>query len=194
MNDKTKLIGVFTIVFIIAFGLVVVAMYMGMANGEVNVDNMWSQVRTQLQRRADLIPNIVEATKDYMAYEQNLLTNITMARSAWTSAVESGNVEDQFVAGNALGEATNQILLVATVENYPQLNSQGIVLTMIDELAGTENRIAYRRELYNNAVANYNRNVKYAPGSWFAGMWGFVEKPFYLGAEGIDTVPKVDLT
>ena len=178
MNKYLKFGIIGILVFLAVSVMIFVGMYNGLVSAGVTVDNNWSQVRIQLQRRYDLIPNIVEATKDYMAFEASLLTNITLARSAWANSLSNGNVETQMQAGDQLGEATRQIFLLATVENYPQLGSQEVVLTMLDELAGTENRIAYRRELYNTAVANYNRGVQSIPTNIIAGMTGFTIKPY----------------
>jgi LemA protein len=170
--------------------LVVVGLNNSLISASVKIDNAWSEIRVQYQRRYDLIPNVVEVTRDYMQFEQELLTNITRARTAWVDSLSS-TIEDQMVAGNELNSVLGQWLV--TVENYPELKSSEVVLTLIDELEGTENRIAVARGRYNDDVASYNTMVRTFPTSVVANMFGHTVRPYYYGDEGIEQVPTADL-
>ena len=178
------------IVVVIVTGLIIVGLNNSLIVANVKVDNEWSQVRIQYQRRYDLIPNVVEVTKDYMEFEQELLLNITHARTAWAESLSS-TIEEQMAAGNDLNAVMGQFLV--TVENYPELKSIEAVLTLVDELEGTENRIAVARGRYNDAVASYNTMVQVFPTSVIANMFGHQIRPYYYGDEGIEDVPGVDL-
>jgi LemA protein len=147
----------------------------------------WAQVDVVLQRRADLIPNLVETVKGYAAQEQTVFDNIAKARSALLSAQspqDKINIYPQFQS--ALGR------LLALTENYPQLKSNENFLRLQDELAGTENRIAVERKRYNDAIETYNVYIAKFPNSIYAGWAGFHRNDAYFQAsEGSREVPKV---
>jgi len=152
------------------------------------VKTAWSQVDIVLQRRADLIPNLVETVKGYAKQEQTVFGDIAKARSQLLSA---GTPEQKISANAQLDGALGRLLLI--VENYPQLKSNENFLRLQDELAGTENRIAVERQRYNDTLKDYNVYVQQFPNSVFAGSLGFKPNTAYFAAtEGSREVPKVN--
>ena len=150
----------------------------------------WAQVDVVLQRRADLIPNLVETVKGYAQQEQTVFGDIAKARSALLSA---GTPQDKIAANQQLDGALGRLLLV--VENYPQLKSNENFLRLQDELAGTENRIAVERKRYNDTLQDYNTYVQQFPNNIFAGWAGFKPNPAYFAAtEESRQVPKVNFS
>src|SRR6266542_4607870 len=185
-------VGLLVVILIIA--LIFGGMYVGSRNEMVRknetVKNAWSQVDVVLQRRADLIPNLVETVKGIAAQEQQVFGDIAAARSRLLSA---GTPQDKIAANNQLDGAIGRLL--AVVENYPQLKSNENFLRLQDELAGTENRIAVERKRYNDTLQDYNTYVQQFPGSIFAGRAGFKPNAAYFAAsEGSRTVPKVNFS
>ena len=167
-------------------------MYVGRRNQMVvksqAVEAQWHQVDVDLQRRADLIPNLVETVKGYAAQEQTVFGDIAKARSALLSA----QTPSERIAANTQLEGSLRRLL-AIVENYPQLKSNENFLRLQDELAGTENRIAVERRRYNLAVQDYNTYIGLFPNNVFAGWTGFKPNNAYFAAtEGGREVPKVE--
>lgn len=167
-------------------------MYVGRRNEMVtksqSVEAQWHQVDVDLQRRADLIPNLVETVKGYAAQEQTVFGDIAKARSALLSAQSPS----ERIAANAQLEGSLGRLL-AIVENYPQLKSNENFLRLQDELAGTENRIAVERRRYNLAVQDYNTYIALFPNNVFAGWAGFKPNNAYFSAtENGREVPKVE--
>src|SRR5436190_5642875 len=148
----------------------------------------WSQVDIVLQRRADLIPNLVETVKGIAKQEQTVFGDIAKARSALLSA---GTPQEKIAANQQLDGALGRLLLI--VENYPQLKSNENFLRLQDELAGTENRIAVERKRYNDALQDYNTYVQQFPNSFFAKIAGFKPNEAYFTAtEGSREAPKVN--
>ena len=188
-NRNIIIIGVLAAVILIPT-LVVWSSYNGLVSSEIQVENEWAQIQVQYQRRYDLIPRIVNATKLYINYEQQLLTDIANARSDWTSSL-GGSIDDQIDAAGELDSVFNRLLAITVVEDYPELQGNQLVLSLIDELEGTENRIAVARTRYNEAVTDYNKNVRLFPGSIVANMFSFEQKPYYQASEGSDNVPNV---
>jgi LemA protein len=150
----------------------------------------WSQVDIVLQRRADLIPNLVETVKGFALQEQTVFGDIAKARSRLLSA---NTPTDKIAANQQLDGALGRLLVV--VENYPQLRSNENFLRLQDELAGTENRIAVERKRYNDGLQDYNTYIGLFPHSIWAGMAGFKRNEAYFAAsEGARSVPKVDFS
>ena len=167
-------------------------MYVGRRNQMVvksqAVEAQWHQVDVDLQRRADLIPNLVETAKGFAAQEQTVFGDIAKARSALLSAQSPS----ERIAANAQLEGT-LVRFLAVTENYPQLRSNENFLRLQDELAGTENRIAVERRRYNLAVQDYNTYIGLFPNNVFAGWAGFKPNNAYFAAtEGGREVPKVE--
>src|SRR5512140_2656224 len=183
---------IIVLVVVLVLGLIFFGQYVGVRNTLVtkneSVKAAWSQVDIVLQRRADLIPNLVETVKGYAKQEQVVFGDIAKARSALLSA---GTPQDKIAANGQLDGAIGRLLLV--VENYPQLKSNENFLRLQDELAGTENRIAVERKRYNDTLQDYNTYIQQFPNNIFAGWSGFKPNDAYFKAdEGSRVVPKVN--
>src|SRR3954451_1069399 len=168
--------------------------YVGAKNQMVakneTVKSAWSQVDVVLQRRADLIPNLVETVKGYAKQEQTVFGDIAKARSTLLSA---GNPSAKIAANQQLDGALGRLL--AVVENYPQLRSNENFLRLQDELAGTENRIAVERKRYNDALQDYNTYVQKFPNSLFANWAGFkANEAYFQASDGSRAVPNVNFS
>ncbi len=177
---------------IVLIVLAVGGQYIGVRNTLVAkneaVKAAWSQVDIVLQRRADLIPNLVETVKGYAQQEVTVFGDIAKARSALLSA---GNPTDKIAANQQLDGALGRLLLI--VENYPQLKSNENFLRLQDELAGTENRIAVERKRYNDTLQDYNTYIQQFPANIYASWAGFKPNNAYFAAsEGSREVPKVN--
>src|ERR1700726_4936417 len=178
-NRMTKAliaIAVLVIIVLIVFGQYVTVKNTLVSKNEA-VKAAWSQVDIVLQRRADLIPNLVETVKGYAQQEQTVFGDIAKARSTLLSA---GTPSDKIAANGQLDGALGRLL--AIVENYPQLKSNENFLRLQDELAGTENRISVERRRYNDAVQDYNTYVLQFPNSLYAGFAGYKQNPAYFQA------------
>jgi LemA protein len=179
------------IVLVLIVGFVFMQ-YVGVRNTLVTKDQAvkaaWSQVDIVLQRRADLIPNLVETVKGFAQQEQTVFGDIAKARSALLSA---GTPGEKIAANNQLDGALGRLLVV--VENYPQLRSNENFLRLQDELAGTENRIAVERKRYNDAIQDYNTYLLKFPNNLIAGFAGYKQNDAYFqAAETSRQAPKVD--
>jgi LemA protein len=175
---------------LVGLGLILAVIYNGLVKSRNRVDNSWSQIDVQLKRRYDLIPNLIEAVKDYMAYEQETLTRVTQARAAAISAGAQGP-QAQAAAENALTESLRSLFAVA--ENYPQLRASENVSSLQEELAATENKIAFARQFYNDSVLSYNNKIQTVPSNLIAGMFSFQPRQFFEAPGGEREVPRVDL-
>src|SRR6201988_4701966 len=174
----------------VAFGGIYVSRRNQMVSYNETVKSDWAKVDVGLQRRADLIPNLVETVKGYAAQEQTVFGDIAKARSALLSAQTPA---DRIAANGQLDGALGRLLLI--VENYPQLKSNENFLRLQDELAGTENRIAVERKRYNDTLQDYNTYVQQFPNNTFAGWAGFKPNPAYFTAsEGSREAPKVNFS
>jgi LemA protein len=173
--------------------LIVVMWFWGSYNGLVTksteVDTSWSTVQTQYQRRFDLVPNLVNATKGAMKQEQAVFTAIAEARTRYAGAPSGSN--EQVQATNQYEGALSRLLVV--MENYPQLKSIESVQRLTDELAGTENRVAVARDRYNVVVGGYNVYIKRFPKNLIAGMFGFTVREFFKSDEEAKNAPTVNL-
>jgi LemA protein len=186
--------GLIVIVVLVLIALVAFGQYVGVRNTLVTkneaVKAAWSQVDIVLQRRADLIPNLVETVKGYAGQEQKVFGDIAAARSRLLSA---GTPADKIAANQQLDGAIGRLLVV--VENYPQLKSNENFLRLQDELAGTENRIAVERKRYNDTLQDYNTYVQKFPNNIYAGWAGFKPNEAYFAAtEESRQVPKVNFS
>lgn len=161
--------------------------YNGLVTMDESVKASWAQVQTVLQRRLDLIPNLVETVRGYQIHEQDVLVQVTEARSRVAGA---GAIPDQIKANNELTSALSRLLVV--VENYPNLKANENFIRLQDELAGTENRIATERGRYNVAVRDYNIKVRRFPATLIASVTGFKPATPYEATPGAETAPRVD--
>ena len=185
---KTLIIVAVLLVVLFMLGSSFVGMKNTMVTKHEAVNAAWSQVDIALQRRADLIPNLVETVKGYAAQETTIFTEIAKARSALIGAKTPA---DKIAANGALDSAVSRLLVIT--ENYPQLKSNENFLRLQDELAGTENRIAQERRNYNGVLQDYNTTIQLFPNSIVAGMSGFTRNDAYFKAdEGSRTAPKVN--
>jgi LemA protein len=186
--------GLIVVVVLVLIALVAFGQYVGVRNDLVTkneaVKSSWSQVDIALQRRADLIPNLVETVKGIAGQEQKVFGDIAAARSRLLSA---GTPSDKIAANQQLDGAIGRLLVV--VENYPQLKSNENFLRLQDELAGTENRIAVERKRYNDTLQDYNTYVQKFPNNIYAGWAGFKPNEAYFAAsEESRQVPKVNFS
>lgn len=181
--------------------------YNGLVAARNDVDGKWAQVENNLQRRADLIPNLVNAVKGYVKLEESVFTKIAEARAKIQS--NSATPEEKMAASNQMTTVARDAGLIpggnggilgtggrflSIVEQYPQLKSDTQFLKLQDELAGTENRLAIARKDYNESVQGYNTTRQTFPTVIIAGMLGFQDKPFFKAEESARTAPKVDFS
>ncbi|MBW8883255.1 MAG: LemA family protein [Planctomycetia bacterium] len=182
MNKNTWLIGCGIVVGIAVLVLIVGGMWAASVNNQLvaaqeNMKGAWAQVETVLQRRYDLIPNLVATVKGYAAHEKEVLENVTRLRSQWGAAQ---TLEQKTKAANEMEGALARLLVVA--EQYPDLKANQNFRDLQFELAGTENRISVERQRYNEAVKSYNVRVRTFPGALIAGMLGFHPSDAYFNA------------
>ena len=167
--------GIWIVLIIVA----VVAMFLiGIYNGLVQLrnrcDNSWAQVDVQLRRRYDLIPNLVETVKGYAAHEKEVFQKVTEARN---QAINAGTVQQQGQAENMLSGALKSLFAVA--EAYPDLKANQNFMMLQEELAGTESKIAYARQFYNDTVMKFNTKQQVFPSNIIANMFGFSEREYF---------------
>jgi LemA protein len=195
LNLKTKIIvvTVAVIAMIIAAGFAALyfSTYNNLVSLDVAVDEKWAQVEQELQRRYELIPNVVNSAKAYMTYEGSVLENVTRLRAQWNAAVAEGNVDEVNSATGALETGVSQ--LIVSFEAYPDLKASSIVQSLIIELEGTENRISTERMRFNEAVGSYNTAIKVFPANMWTAGWGFESKAFFQAQIGASTAPQVNL-
>ena len=163
------------LIVVIVVVLVPVVIYNGLVSLRNRVRNAWSQIDVQLKRRYDLIPNLVETCKSYMKYEQEVLENVTKAR---TQAIQStGGAAEQAKAENSLTKTLKS--LFAVVENYPDLKANQNMLALQEELTSTENKVGFARQHYNDQVMRLNTGIEKFPQNIIAGMFGFKKEDFF---------------
>ena len=181
------------VVIVILVVIVLALLFFVLAfNGAVRlrnrVDSAWSQISVQLQRRHDLIPNLLETVKGYAAHERQTLEAVTAARTNAVQAQQAGPAQ-QAQAENVLSGALRQ--LFALSESYPDLKANQNFLSLQEELTSTEDRIAYARQFYNDSVQKYNTKIQTFPTVIVAGMFNFSKREFFEAEEGSTEVPKV---
>jgi LemA protein len=179
------------IVIIVAIVVVLIGIYNGLVQKRLRIDEAFAQIEVQLKRRHDLIPNLVNAVKGYMGFEQKVLTDVTNARAAAVAAGAHGPAQ-QAAAENALTSTLRS--LFAVVENYPDLKANQNVLALQEQLTTTENQISFSRQHYNATVLDYNTSIQTVPAVVIAGMLGFTKRDFFDAEPEASTVPNVDLS
>ncbi len=183
-----------TLLILLAILLVIVLWLVGAYNGLVRlknrVKNMWSQIDVQLKRRHDLIPNLIETVKGYMTHEREVLENITNYRA---QAMDAKTVGEKAQAEGMLGQALGK--LQVAVEAYPDLKANQNFLSLQEELASTENRIAFSRQAYNDSVMSFNNKIEMFPSNIVAKMFSFNQEEFFEIEDPQEkAVPKVDFS
>jgi LemA protein len=181
-------IAIVIIVIVVLAVLFFVFAYNGVVRLRNRVDQAWSQIGVQLERRHDLIPNLVETVKGYAAHEKGTLEAVTEARTNAVNARQAGP-EQQAQAENVLTGALRQLFAVA--EAYPDLKANQNFLQLQEELTSTEDRIAYARQFYNDSVQNYNTRIQTFPRNLIAGMFNFQPRQWFQAEQGAEEVPKV---
>ena len=191
MRGKTGgIIVIITLVLIVAVSAgIYLTTYNNLVGFEASTDAQWAQVEQELQRRYDLIPRVVNASQTYIRYEGSILEEITMLRSQWASAVNTGDT-------NSINNATGQLesglsRLIVVFENYPDLKASSVVRDLMVVLEGTENRISTERMRYNDAARDYNVAIKAFPGNIFGSGWGFESKEYFQAKVGAADAPFV---
>lgn len=201
MKSKGLIVGL-AIGGVLIIGIILLVMwgisvYNNLVSLEQNVLKQWSQVENQYQRRADLIPNLVNTVKGYANFEKEVLTQVTEARAK----VGQFNVTPEVLNDpqafekfqSAQGELSSALSrLLAVVENYPELKANENFLQLQAQLEGTENRISVERKRFNETVQEFNTNIKRFPASVLAGMFGFSEKQYFKAIQGAEVPPRVE--
>jgi len=186
-GKNALLIGIGVIVLIVLILIVgTIKNYNEIVAREETVTKSLANVDTYLQRRADLIPNLVNTVKGYMSHEENIIAEITKARE---NLVGAKTIDEKSNANKKLTDAINNLYVV--VENYPDLKASQNFISLQDEIAGSENRIATSRKDYNDSVNSYNAYIKRFPNNLVASMFGFTAKNYFEASEGSNDVPQV---
>ena len=176
---------------IVVVVVILVLLYNRLVSIRNQVDNAWRQIDVQLKRRHDLIPNLVEAVKGYMGFEQDVLTKVTDARANAVAAGAQGPAQ-QAAAENMLTSTLRS--LFAVVENYPDLKANQNVLELQEQLTTTENQISFSRQHYNATVLDFNTAIATFPNVLLAGPLGFTKREFFDAEPEAQNVPNVDLS
>jgi LemA protein len=186
--DTLLIIVLIVIVVVIVGGILI---YNGLVQRRLRIDEAFAQIEVQLKRRWDLIPNLVNAVKGYMGFEQSVLQNVTQARANAVTAGAQGPAA-QAAAENALTGTLRS--LFAVVENYPELKANQNVLELQEQLTTTENQIGFARQHYNATVLDYNTSIATFPNVLIAGPFGFSKREFFDAEPEASQVPQVDLS
>ncbi|HET9346246.1 MAG TPA: LemA family protein [Candidatus Limnocylindrales bacterium] len=187
MDNLGLIIVIGVVILIVVF---VIGIYNGLIQRRLRIDEAFAQIEVQLKRRHDLIPNLVNAVKGYMGFEQKVLTDVTNARAAAVAAGAQGPAA-QAQAENALTSTLRS--LFAVVENYPDLKANQNVLELQEQLTTTENQISFSRQHYNATVLDYNTSIATVPNNFIAGPFGFKAREFFDAEPEAAQTPVVDL-
>jgi LemA protein len=193
---KGQIIGLSIAIIVLIFILTGVSMYNSLVKAEENVNAQWANVENVYQRRADLIPNLVNTVKGYANFEQKTITDVIEARAKATSVninpeiLNEANLQEFQNAQEQLSSALSRLMVV--VERYPELKANQNFLELQSQLEGTENRIAVERRKFNEMAQSYNKSIRTFPRNVIANMFGFERKAYFEAAEGAEQVPKVE--
>lgn len=182
-----SIVAIVIAVLILVFGFTAYSSYNSLAVMNENITASQSDIQTQLQRRADLIPNLVSTVEGLSDQEQDIVDSVTEARA---NLVSAQGVEEQATANDELSSAISNLLVV--VENYPEIKSDAAYVSLMDELAGTENRISVARQDYNEQVRTYNAKIATLPTKLFASVFGFEKAEYFEASESAQEVPSVE--
>ena len=193
---KGQIIGLSIAIIVLIFILIGVSMYNSLVKAEENVNAQWANVENVYQRRADLIPNLVNTVKGYANFEQKTITDVIEARAKATSVninpetLNEANLQEFQNAQEQLSSALSRLMVV--VERYPELKANQNFLELQSQLEGTENRITVERRKFNEMAQSYNKSIRTFPRNVIANMFGFERKAYFEAAEGAEQVPKVE--
>ena len=166
------------LIVVVVLILMIIGLYNALIRLKNQVENSWAQIDVQLKRRNDLIPNLVETVKGYAKHEKGVFTEVTKAR---TAMMHAGTIGQKAEASNMLSDTLKSLFAVA--ENYPDLKANQNFLQLQEELSGTENKIAYSRQHFNDMVMRFNTKIQLFPNNIFAGMLNFTQKEMFKAAE-----------
>lgn len=183
---KGTIIGIAVLAVVLIAIISLIGGYNDLVEKNENVETKYADISVQLERRADLIPNLVSTVQGYMKHEEKIIESVTTARE---NLVNAKSLTDKAKANEQLTVSLNN--LIAVVENYPDLKANTNFINLQDELAGTENRIAVARKDYNDTVSTYNKTIKSFPKNILAGMFNFEEKEYFAEAFTSNEVPNV---
>lgn len=183
-NKMMLIVIAVVVILLVVFGI---SQYNSLVGVSETVENESANIDTMLQRRVDLIPNLVETVKGYASHEKEVIESVSDARSKLAGA---GSMEEKATADTELSGALSRLLMV--VENYPDLKADEQFQSLSDELAGTENRIAVARKDYNDAVKTYNQKVRRFPTNLFANVFGFDKADYFTAEDGAQQAPDVN--
>lgn len=169
-------------------GIYTASVYNSFITANEKIDNQFAVIESKLQRRYDLIPNLVNVVKGYMKHEEEVFTAVAEAGAAVKQAY---TVSDKIAANNMMDLALSRLIVL--MNNYPELKSNKNITALMDEFAGTENRISIERDRYNQLVMEYNKTIKYFPKNIIASAFHFEEKPYFKADTNAQTAPKVEL-
>lgn len=193
MKAKIIIVAVVIVVVLVvaSFAALFFSTYNNIVGLNASVENAWANVDVQLQRRYDLIPNVVDAARAYMTYEGSILQNITALRSQWMNAEQSGNLDQINSATIAMESGISS--LIVTFEAYPNLQASDVVQSLMITLEGTENRISTERIRLNDSVKSYNTAIHVFPANLWTAGWGYNSKSYFQAQVGSTAVPPVNL-
>lgn len=183
---KSINIGIILVVIVVILAIMGISTYNNLVEKSEEVDKKYADISAQLERRANLIPNLVETVKGYASHEESVIEKVTASRE---KLVDAKTPEEASAANAELSTSLNSLFALA--ENYPDLKANTNFINLQDELAGTENRISIARKDYNEVVQNYNKEIKKFPNNLFAKMLGFDEKTYFEAKDNANEVPNV---
>jgi LemA protein len=184
-------VAIIVVTIVASFAALYFVTYNNIVGLNASTENAWANVDVQLQRRYDLIPNVVDAARAYITYEGSILQNITALRSQWMNAEQSGNLDSINSATSAMESGISS--LIVTFEAYPNLQASDVVQSLMITLEGTENRISTERIRFNDAVRSYNTAIQVFPANLWTAGWGYTAKSYFQAQVGATTVPPVNL-
>lgn len=180
------MVAIIVLAVVVVLVLAVIALYNGLVKQRNAVDNAWAQIDVQLQRRLDLIPNLVETVKGYATHERETLQAVISAR---TACMNANTPEEKMEASNALSDTLKNLFAVS--EAYPDLKANQNFIALQKELADTEDKISYMRQSFNDTVMKYNNAIQTFPGVLLAGPMGFTKRESFIANAGADVAPQV---
>jgi len=181
------------LILLIVLAVIVLLIIFGYFNKfiilENRIQNSWAQIDVQLRKRADLVPNLIEAVKGYVKHEKEMIAKVTDARKALIGAIPSSDMAKKLKAGDVLQKALRSVFAIA--EAYPQLRANENFIQLQQELSDIEDKVAYARQFYNDSVMDYNNTCRTVPGMWFAKWFGKKEGKYLEIPAAAREVPKV---